>query len=62
MMEEREIKEIVKRLGNNRLRNFESMRTFIAQFFFDIDSISPLKQLQKFLDGDLPEYDVTQKQ
>ena len=35
LLEEREIKEIVTKLGNNRLRNYDSMRTFIAQFFFD---------------------------
>ena len=61
MMGEREIKEIVKKLGQNRLRNIESMRTFIAQFFFDIDNKSPLKVLQKFLDGELPELDCTLK-
>ena len=62
LLEEREIKEIVTKLGNNRLRNYDSMRTFIAQFFFDIDDTSPLKSLQKFLNGELPEYDVTLKQ
>ena len=61
IMEENEIKEIARKLGNNRLRNHDRMRAWIAQFFFDIDQISPLKSLKKFLNGELPELDATQK-
>ena len=62
LRENREIKETVKRLGQNRLRNHENMKSFIAQFFSDIDDSSPLRILQKFLNGELPEYDITLKQ
>ena len=60
-MEDREIKEIVRKLGQNRLRNHNRIRSFIANYFFDIDNVLPLKVLQKFLDGELPELDVTLK-
>ena len=62
IMKNFEIKDVVRKLGQNRLRNYESMRTFVAQYFYDIDQISPLKSLQKFLIWELPEHDVTQKQ
>ena len=43
------------------MRNFDSMRTFLAKSFFKHDNNSPLDTLKKFIKGELPELDVTLK-
>ena len=37
------------------------MKKFLAQYFFDIDKTSALDTLKKFINGDLPEHDVSKK-
>ena len=60
-MTESEIKNVVKKLGFNRLRNLGSMISKIAEFFFNLDQNSPQKSLEKYLNGELPEHDMTLK-
>ena len=55
------IKEYTKKLNKNNLRNFDSMRTFLANFFFDYDKHAPLESLQKFMKDELPELDLSLK-
>ena len=55
------VKEYTKKLGKNNLRNFNSMRSFLAKSFFDLDKNTPLESLKKFIRGELPELDVTLK-
>ena len=56
-----EIKMYTKKLGKNNLRNFNSMRSFIGDFFFEHDKKTPLESLKMFIKGELPELDVTLK-
>ena len=55
------IKELTKKLGKNNLRNFNSMRSFLSDYFFNYDKKTPLESLKKFMKGELPELDVTLK-
>ena len=43
------------------MRNFNSMRKFLGEYFFNFDNTTPLESLQKFIKGELPELDVTFK-
>ena len=56
-----EVKEHTNRLGKKNLRNFNSMRSFLGNYFFEHDKNTPLESLQKFMKGELPELDVTLK-
>ena len=53
------IKELTKKLGKNNLRNFNSMRSFLSDYFFNYDKKTPLESLKKFMKGELPELNVT---
>ena len=55
------IKEYTKKLGKNNLRNYESMRSWIAKHFFAYDNTTPLESLKKFIIGELPDLHVTSK-
>ena len=42
------LKENIKNLGKNNLRNFDSMRTFLAKYFFDYNRSSPLDSFKSY--------------
>ena len=46
------IKVNTKKLGKNNLRNFNTMRSWLAKYFFDYDQNAPLECLKKFMLGE----------
>ena len=56
-----QIKDCTKKLGKTNLRNYENMRSWLANYFFVYDKNDPLESLKKFITGELPELDVTLK-
>ena len=56
-----EIDDLTKKLGNNRLKNTNNMRKWIAQVFSEFDPKCPLDSLMKFMSGNLPELDTNKK-
>ena len=51
-----EVADWILKLGKKNLRNHDSMRKWIAQFFFEFNENSPLDSLIKFMSGDLPNF------
>ena len=56
-----EVRNYTKKLGKNNLRNFNSMRSYLCDYFFNHDKDAPLESFQKIIKGELPELDVTLK-
>ena len=55
------IKVNTKKLSKNKLRNLNTMRSWLAKYFFDYDQNAQLECLKKFMLGELPDLNVTSK-